>query len=109
MKVSAITKPIQQIARPMSKPRKAILSAVAATALALTPMTTLNAQEVNKEKVEIPAAKKTEKMMNVANWLFGAISAMLLGATIYNYKFTKDMIKANETETKETNLNQANK
>ena len=52
MKVNAITKPIQQITRPMSKPRKAVLSAIAATTLALTPMTTLNAQEAEKEKVE---------------------------------------------------------
>ena len=95
MKVSAITKPIQQIARPMSKPRKAILSAVAATALALTPMTTLNAQETGKEKVEIPAAKKTENLMKIANCLFGAICVTLLGGIIYNNKFSKEQAKEN--------------
>lgn len=52
MKVNAIAKPIQQVTKPMSKPRKALLSAVAATALALTPMTTLNAKETVKEKIE---------------------------------------------------------
>ena len=95
MKVSAIAKPIQQITRPMSKPRKAILSAVAATALALTPMTTLNAQEVNKEKVEIPAAKKTENLMKIANCLFGVICVTLLGGIIYNHKFSTDQAKEN--------------
>ena len=60
MKVNAITKPIQQMAKPMSKPRKALLSAVAATALALTPMTTLNAQETGKEKVENVDSKKNK-------------------------------------------------
>ena len=95
MKVNAIAKPIQQVTKPMSKPRKAILSAVAATALALTPMTTLNAQEVNKEKVEIPAAKKTENLMKIASCLFGAICVTLLGGIIYNHKFSKEQAKEN--------------
>ena len=95
MKVNAIAKPIQQVTKPMSKPRKALLSAVAATALALTPMTTLNAQEAEKEKVEIPATKKTENMMKAANWLFGAICVTLLGGIIYNHKFSKEQAKEN--------------
>ena len=95
MKISAIAKPIQQIARPLSKPRKAVLSAIAATTLALTPMTTLNAQEANKEKVEIPAAKKTENLMKIASCLFGAICVTLLGGIIYNHKFSKEQAKEN--------------
>ena len=95
MRISAIAKPIQQITRPMSKPRKAVLSAIAATTLALTPMTTLNAQEVYKEKVEIPAAKKTENLMKIANCLFGAICVTLLGGIIYNHKFSKEQAKEN--------------
>lgn len=70
MKVKAITKPIQQIVRPMSKPRKAILSAVAATALALTPMTTLNAKETVKEKIENVYEKS----------LWGKIAVLVLGS-----------------------------
>ena len=102
MKVSAIAKPIQKKAKPMFKPKKVLLSAVAATALALTPMTTINAQEAEKEKVEIPAAKKTENMMKAANWMFGAISALLLGMTIYNYRFSKNQAK--QDQTKENNI-----
>ena len=105
MKVNAITKPIQQIAKPMSKPRKALLSAVAATALALTPMTTLNAQETGKEKVENVDSKKTNAFMTAYCALSGVVITAMLGLTIYNYRFLKNY--KNENQTKENNIEQS--
>ncbi len=102
MKISAVAKPFQQLTRPMSKPKKAILSAVAATALALTPMTTLNAQETGKEKIENAEAKKTNAFMIAYCALFGMVSAALIGLTIYNYRFTKDLIEQKQAKAGQT-------
>lgn len=59
------------------KTKKALLGAITATALALTPMTNLNAQEANKEKIENVSEKTPTAKKNILSLL--GLSATTLG------------------------------
>ena len=70
MKITAITKPI-------NKSHKVLLGTIAATALALMPMSNLNAQETNKDKVESVSNKSSFTDKNILGLL--ALGAITLG------------------------------
>ena len=92
MKISAIRKPVQSVSKNFSKPRKALLGAIAATTLALTPMTTLKAQDTNtvKTAVEKTTTEKSTIISLICGYLAGLTTAGGIGIITHKSKTNKN-------------------